>query len=141
MNSLKIQKQNNHLRINIKGELAYQMFWLFEPRMKNEIEPFMNVEIHLNEVNFIDSSGVGFLLRIKNVVERKGGTFFVVSPSFKIMRVLKNLLLDTVFPVIEDTSQFINFSHPDNACEAGIVSITYAWNSEQYSEAALLPVA
>jgi anti-anti-sigma factor len=139
MNNLIIQKQNNHLRIIIKGELASRMFWLFESRMKEEIEPFMSVEINLNAVEFIDSSGIGFLLSIKNAVERKGGTFFLASPSFRTMRVLNKLLLNTVFNVIDDAPQFKDHALHENAGNAE--STTYAWNSEQFAGAALATVA
>lgn len=135
MNSLKIQKQNNHLRIFISGELAYQTFWSFESRMKKEIKPFTRVEIDLSDVDFIDSSGIGFILRIKNAAERKGGTFFIAAPSLKVMRILKKLLLNTVFPIIEDET----YSGAWDAIEARTMKC--AVNAPHFLNAALQPVA
>jgi anti-anti-sigma factor len=141
MNSLKIKKQNGQLHIFITGDLEYQMLWLYESRLEIEIEPSMTVQMHLGNVDFIDSSGIGFLLRIKNMVECSGGTLIITAVSFRARRILNKLLLNRVFTFTEEARPSGECEGADEIFTIDMETVKKALRAEQYAAAALPSVA
>ena len=67
------------------------------------------VSINLRHVDYIDSAGVGFLLRVKNLTEMRGGRFELLHASSRLRRVFKKLQLIKILN-IHDKPEQINES-------------------------------
>ena len=58
-----------------------------------------DASVAMRQVTFIDSSGLGFLIRLRNAADSKGGQVEVVQPSARVMDLLRLVNLDGRFLV------------------------------------------
>lgn len=61
-----------------------------------------HVVVDLRAVHFIDSSGLGLLVRARQEARSHGGTVSLAAPSRFVLTVLHTMRLDTVFPSFPD---------------------------------------
>lgn len=57
------------------------------------------VVMDLSRVTFIDSSGIGFLIVLKSRCDEAGKRFVLLSPSPQVLKTLRLVQLDAIFPV------------------------------------------
>jgi anti-sigma B factor antagonist len=62
----------------------------------------------MSSVDFIDSSGIGELIRMQTSVQRHGGQLRLVSPSKHVHDLLKMTKLDRVLEIEADESSALN---------------------------------
>jgi anti-sigma B factor antagonist len=58
-----------------------------------------NVDVDLSEVTFIDSTGLGFLIRLRKVASPRGGTVTLIGPSAMCRRLLELVAVPTLFDI------------------------------------------
>ncbi len=58
--------------------------------------------VSLAEVPFIDSSGIGILVRCLTTAKQRGGSLKLVNPSSMVLKVLKLVGLLNLFEIMED---------------------------------------
>lgn len=98
---------DDYLIVTLQGELDHHMSEDLRKRVDQLYynENMLNIILDLNGLNFMDSSGIGFIMgRYKNCKER-GGTLSVVSTSPNIERILKMagiLKLVKIYPTINE---------------------------------------
>jgi anti-anti-sigma factor len=63
---------------------------------------FNTIVAVMDRVDFIDSAGLVFLLRLKKMVETSGGILLLNNPSYFVQKRLKELYLDRIFNVVRD---------------------------------------
>ena len=63
-----------------------------------------NVAVNLVQVSFVDSSGIGAMVRSFTSVTRAGGKLLFFSPTKMIRQTLKMVRLDTVLSLYDDES-------------------------------------
>ncbi len=68
---------------------------LSEPRCRT-------LQVDLSAVTFLDSSGVGALVGLRNAALNKGGSLVLVSPQPPVRRVLELTTMDKVFDIHEE---------------------------------------
>ena len=56
--------------------------------------------LHMSEVSYIDSSGVGSLVEIYRRLKRQNGAFVLVAPGPRVMSVLEITRLDKFFAIV-----------------------------------------
>jgi anti-sigma B factor antagonist len=61
-----------------------------------------NIAINLAQVSFVDSSGIGAMVRAFTSVTRAGGKLLFFSPTKMIRQTLKMVRLDTVLSMYDD---------------------------------------
>jgi len=61
-----------------------------------------NIAINLAQVTFVDSSGIGAMVRSFTSVTRVGGKLLFFSPTKMIRQTLKMVRLDTVLSLYDD---------------------------------------
>lgn len=70
-------------------------------------ESKVNLVIDLGEVNFINSSGLGMLIRTLSSVRNAGGDLKLVRVSPKILNLLTVTKLNSVFQIFESVDEAI----------------------------------
>jgi anti-sigma B factor antagonist len=61
-----------------------------------------NIAINLVQVGFVDSSGIGAMVRAFTTVTRAGGKLLFFSPTKMMRQTLKMVRLDTVLSMYDD---------------------------------------
>jgi len=75
-----------------------------------------NIVLNLTGLDYLDSSGIGELVRNYMSVVKKGGAMKVVGLAPKVEEVLKVTQLYQVFPEFPDEASALqSFAHPGNA--------------------------
>ncbi len=57
------------------------------------------LRVDLSAVSFIDSTGIGALIRLRNAAQEGSTGLVLVSPSTRVLEVLRLLALDDVFDI------------------------------------------
>ena len=88
--NLSIKRVKNSLIVDVKGELDLKTADKFEEKIKEIISKgFRKVIFNFNEVEFIDSSGIGALLSIYKFLVKNDGVMVITNISPRIRRVLE----------------------------------------------------
>lgn len=64
----------------------------------------LRLEIDLSTVTFIDSTGLGALIHLRNLANEHRGTLLLVEPSAPVLRLLALTRLDEVFTISAKSS-------------------------------------
>ena len=67
----------------------------------------LKIMLNLQEVSYIDSSGIGELVGVFTSVQRHGGQLKLLNPVPKVVNVLRLTRLDRLFPVETDEAAAI----------------------------------
>jgi len=91
------EKEGAGARPVVVGEIVRQL--LQQGRLK--------IMLNLQEVSYIDSSGIGELVGVFTSVQRHGGQLKLLNPVPKVVNVLRLTRLDRLFPVETDEAAAI----------------------------------
>lgn len=100
---IKVKKEDESYFVKIIGELVFSELDKFEKEVISRIdnEPG-NVLIDVSEVVFVDSSGLGALVKIYSKVRVKGLEFVLIGPSEEFKKILKIANLLDLLKICED---------------------------------------
>jgi anti-anti-sigma factor len=62
--------------------------------------------LKMNAVSYLDSCGLGELVRIYTSVRTSGGNVQLLAPSQRVRELLRITKLDTIFEILEDALPF-----------------------------------
>lgn len=103
---LKLEKLNNNLLVQFKGELDHHS--TEDARRKIDQQYFnqtmKNIILDLRGLTFMDSSGIGLIMgRYKNCIEKKGSIVIINDNTYvdKILNMSGLLKIIKVYPTIE----------------------------------------
>jgi anti-sigma B factor antagonist len=57
--------------------------------------------VRMADVTFLDSRGLGFLVRLRNIADARGGHVEVVEPSEPVVNLLRLVNLDGRFQIVD----------------------------------------
>ncbi|GFM33782.1 STAS domain-containing protein [Desulfovibrio subterraneus] len=103
MDSLNPIQQGTTLLIQFKGEVTLNT----APDLRTKIESFVEREriehlvADMQEVTFIDSSGVGMLVALKTKMASKSKSLFILNPSAQVRSTLGLVHLSNFFQILE----------------------------------------
>lgn len=101
--SVEIRHQDNVVLINVAGHLTvFEVGALRDAIHLLLREKRNNILLNLNQLRYLDSSGIGELARIYVAVVKKGGSMKVIGLSAKVQEVLKITHLSQVFQEFPD---------------------------------------
>lgn len=80
----------------IFGEANNALRWGIRNRLK---EGKINITLNLEEVGYLDSSGIGELISALTAVNREGGNMVLLNPGERIMRLLEISKLTEIFEI------------------------------------------
>jgi len=105
-----VRKQSNAHVIRLKGDLkigqpAEDLRKTFEELLaNNEVRLVTNMQ----NVNMVDSSGIGVLVRCLTTAKKSGGSLKLVSPSKLTLQTLKMVGLLPLFEVYNEESEAVD---------------------------------
>jgi exopolysaccharide biosynthesis WecB/TagA/CpsF family protein/anti-anti-sigma factor len=93
------------VQVKLRGRIDAEMVTscLAQEMMPEEGRP--NVLIDCSDVTFMDSTGLGFLIKIFRACNQAGGTLVLLSPSETLSRMLSLLNLSRVIPVAQSAGE------------------------------------
>ncbi len=96
-----MSQEGNKLKITLKGKITFENTGSIREKMKEILkdEGIKHLELNMEEVPFIDSSGLGLLVSIKNTLIRKDGTFTLINLSETVKKIMKQTGLDRYFGI------------------------------------------
>jgi anti-sigma B factor antagonist len=105
---LRIRKNQEIYIIDIQGELdlynSYKLKELLGKMLEKKIERFI---INLNEVEYIDSSGIGALIYVSSTLKKLNHKLAITNIHGSVKRVIEMTKLMGFFPVAETLDEAI----------------------------------
>ena len=97
----KISSYEDLVLVRLRGRCTFSSLSQFEDVLDLiRQRPVSRYEIHLGELEYIDSSGVGMLLMLHEACEKKHSTLALVKPSAQVLKVLRLTRLDQVLGIV-----------------------------------------
>ncbi len=93
------------ITVGLEGELTSRCYPRFEEKLKDECEQGNKIVFIMDGVEFIDSIGVVFLLRMRELVDGNGGFFAMYDLRADVERVLRRLRLEKVLHVYKSAEE------------------------------------
>ena len=101
---------NNNLVVKLEGEIDHNNSAILRHQIDKEINnrPVRNLIFDLENVNMMDSSGIGMILgRYKNI-KALNGNVFIARPKQEILKIINISGLHKIIPVYKDINKAIN---------------------------------
>lgn len=96
--------------LTLSGEVDVYTAPSLRDRLLETIESgCVNVIVHMDEVGFIDSSGIGVLVGALRRAKERSGTVRVVCNRDNVLKTFRILGLDKVFPLFTSLSEARTF--------------------------------
>jgi anti-anti-sigma factor len=99
---LKVKRENNNIIFILNGDIILQN----EEKIKKDIidtlqksTDYQNVFINMENVTFLDSSGIGMLVYINGFLRSSGKVLNLLSPSPEIFKILRLGTFDKLFKI------------------------------------------
>lgn len=100
MMQCKLSSFEDFVLARLKGRCTFSSLPQFEQLLDMVRQrPPCTVEIEMSELEYIDSSGVGMLLMIKDVCDHKKTHLVLKRPGVQILSVLRLTQLDQLFVI------------------------------------------
>ena len=104
-----VRKQSNSHVIRLKGDLkigqpADDLRKTLEELLANNDNRFV---VNMQDVNMVDSSGIGVLVRSLTSAKQRGGSLKLVNPSKLTLQTLKMVGLLPLFEVYSEEAQAV----------------------------------
>jgi anti-anti-sigma factor len=88
--------------VRLKGRCTFSSVSEFEKALDAVwLHPPCTIEVEMSELEYIDSSGVGMLLMLQEVCEKKTSRLVLKHPATQILSVLRLTRLDQLFTIGE----------------------------------------
>lgn len=107
MEGLNIEKKNGAVLIAYKGELTLDVTQELKMNIHNALEESGQglLVLDLSKVDFIDSSGIGFLVSMASRLKNSGVDFHMFKPSIQVSKTLELVQLKSYFSIIESEQE------------------------------------
>jgi anti-sigma B factor antagonist len=93
---------NGHAVVALAGELDLSTIPRFEGHLLEELRDRESVIVDLTRLTFIDSSGIGVLIKAHRAVNSAGGLHLVVSDGSQVERVFTLAGIGSALPIFLD---------------------------------------
>ena len=105
---LKIRKNEDIYIIDVLGEMdLYNSYKLKELLMKMIEKKIENFIINMNEVEYIDSSGIGALIYITSTIKKMNLHLSITNVHGSVKKVIELTKLSSFFPIISSLEEAI----------------------------------
>ncbi len=106
---VQVVRKKNSLIARLKGELDHHTAALFREAVDRELkkESVQNLVLNLQNLTFMDSSGIGAILGRYNRVKEKGGRVVICGCSKHVKKLLQLGGLLKIIPVYSDESSAV----------------------------------
>lgn len=99
---MNIKQQNDKLYIALSGEIDHHSIKEIRDKIDNTILTHVPKELYLDleQIDFMDSSGLGLVLGRMRIINSIGGKLFVQNPSSRIFTILHLAGVDKLLQVV-----------------------------------------
>ena len=100
---IKVNKKDNYIVIGLSGSLdIYTSLELKNAVEEHIVDKATILVVNLEDVSYVDSSGIGTLIKTFNHIENLGGNFVIANLKPIIEKVFKVAGLTSYFKIIDD---------------------------------------
>ncbi len=94
------KKEGDTTKVILSGKITFENTGQLREKLKEILKDNVsNLVFDMKEVSFIDSSGLGLLVSVKNTMIKKDGTFSLVNISETVRKIMKQTGLDRYFGI------------------------------------------
>ncbi|MFT5206566.1 MAG: anti-anti-sigma factor [Candidatus Omnitrophota bacterium] len=95
-------KDTSIIILNVVGEFMGLSAINFQTTYQTYLDENVGCDIGLrmSDTTYIDSAGIGVLIVCDQIASNTGRSMFIMSPSLKVMKVIKSVKLDSRFKII-----------------------------------------
>ena len=86
------------LVVHLQGDIDIQVAAAMRKWLTTACENHRNLVLNMAEVKFIDSTGLGVMVRAHQAAKRRGGQVVLATPSRFLLTILHTMRLEPVFP-------------------------------------------
>ncbi len=100
---IEIEQQDSSIVIlNIIGEFMGLSAINFQSTYQEylDLNASCDIGLRMTDASYIDSAGIGVLIVCDQITSNLGRSMFIISPSPKVMQVIKSVKLDSRFKII-----------------------------------------
>jgi len=97
-----------------EGELAYDVCHELKDIVSGHMGPGVHLSFDMEKVSFLDCAGVGFLLQMKRLAEKRNGSFEMRHLHKNVKLVIDRLTLNEFLNVLKDEPFIANESRNIN---------------------------
>lgn len=126
MNSYIFLTQKDMLILKPQGEITMRAYPEFEKNLTQDITPGMKLIVNLEGVEFVDSQGIIFLLRLRQIAEINNVRFMMYNLNYQIDKVITRLRLDRILNVAKNTERcFLEIGENKVSEECGLTACAF----------------
>lgn len=112
---LKLSKLGPVKIIEIHGKFDIESTEEFETLFQKQLEQNPSIlAIDMNKLEYIDSSGIGTLIKSLNAIKNKKGSLILVGLNNMILNVFKLAKLDMFFQIMSNEEFKLKYSEADS---------------------------
>jgi len=97
------EERKDCLVVKMEGEFVFDEVPKFENFVTTHKGKNNNIAIDLKKVVFLDSSGMGSLVKMLNYMKQKSGGFYLINVSNDILKIFEIADLITFFKVLSES--------------------------------------
>jgi anti-anti-sigma factor len=91
MKSFELATEEGIVVLLPEGDITARTYPEIESRISEKLQCGVTVVVAvMDRVDSIDIAGLGFLFRLKRMIEMKNGNFFILNPSYYVEKTLKS---------------------------------------------------
>jgi anti-sigma B factor antagonist len=106
--SLQIEKRGRLFMVSLQGELTLEIVEEVKARVEEIfVDDWDILVIYLKDIDFLDSSGIGFLVATNNRAKQSGKKFYLLAPSQQVVKTLKLVNLLHFFDILDNEDALI----------------------------------
>ena len=99
--NIETQAVGETLKVTLSGEFDMGSVAAFRAALEDEAQAWTRAELDMQDVIFMDSSGLQELLRINNRAREEGREVILARPSVPVVRLLELTGLETHFTITD----------------------------------------
>lgn len=95
-------RDGSSLQVSLAGKLTFSDNSAFQSvtEIQQENGTVKQIDLHLEHLEYIDSSGIGMLLVLKERCDAIGATMTLSSPRGQVAKILRIACIDRVIPIL-----------------------------------------
>lgn len=94
-------RDGSSLQVSLAGKLTFSDNSTFQSVTElQENGKVKQIDLHLENLEYIDSSGIGMLLVLKEKCDAVGATMTLSSPRGQVAKILRIACIDRVIPIL-----------------------------------------
>jgi anti-sigma B factor antagonist len=100
---MQFETRKDCLFVTLEGEFVFDEVVHFESFIKKNLGKSKNIAIDMKSLGFMDSSGMGSLVKLLNYLKQKGGAFYLYNIKAEVLKILEIADLLSFFKIVKES--------------------------------------